>query len=94
MSDTPRTESIQSHRLLSLMFPLFARTLERELNAAKADLAQRTAERDEARRVACRNDLDVWMGIYTAKEVAAMRGWDCFTTHTNTPDVPVQNGGE
>jgi hypothetical protein len=35
-------------------------------------------QRNEERREACRNDLDVWMGIYTAKEVAAMRGWNCF----------------
>jgi len=48
------------------------------IDRLRAELAQRTAERDEARREACRNDLDVCMGVYTAKEVAADRGWNCI----------------
>jgi hypothetical protein len=65
----------------------FARELEREL-------AQRTAERDEARREICWLRADLRVNPTCKRQVAAERGWDCFTTHTNTPDVPVQNGGE
>ena len=49
MSDTPRTD--RSARLRGSLFFVevaVSESLERELNAAKADLAQRTAERDEA----------------------------------------------
>ena len=35
-------------------------------------------QRDEARREACRDELHVRIGIYTAKEVASRRGWNCF----------------
>ena len=52
---------MQGHRLVAHVPVLFARTLERELNAAnaenahlRADLAQRTAERDEAQKDAQR----------------------------------------
>jgi hypothetical protein len=78
----------------------FARELEREL-------AQRTAERDEARRDCCafegilrfnnahpKGIISQEATLRLANEIAAERAWDCFTTHTNTPDVPVQNGGE
>jgi hypothetical protein len=60
------------------MFPLFARTLERELNAAKADLAQRTAERDDARTLFCMNHPLVVSGDNEARDVARRHGWDCF----------------
>ena len=62
----------------------------------RAELSQRTAERDEARRevsngVALRN----WRLPFdlTRRKYAAERGWDCFTAHANTTDVPVQDGG-
>jgi hypothetical protein len=61
------------------MFPLFARTLER-------DLAQRTAERDEARREVCvsvaellyHDQPDEMTSAFRARKIAAERGWDCF----------------
>jgi hypothetical protein len=61
----------------------FARELERELAAAKA-------ERDEARREAC----FAYGPMVEALAAAKRRGWDCFAPHANTTDVPVQNGGE
>jgi hypothetical protein len=68
-----------------------ARTLERELAAvwrersefakridkADADFAQRTAERDEARREACFARCNPWIPEHHLT-VAAERGWDCF----------------
>jgi hypothetical protein len=79
MSDTPRTDkSVRMRAFKAAFLPPeaivtadFARELEREL--AKAN-----AERDEARREACCDALYVRAGIYTAKEAAARRGWDCF----------------
>jgi hypothetical protein len=41
----------------------------------RADLAQRTAERDEARRDWC---YAVAIGHERAEERARLRGWDCF----------------
>jgi len=88
MSDTPRTDyektllPLTSGEWLSVHF---ARELERELNAAKAELAQRTAERDEARRYACRDELYVRVGVYTAKELADRRGWNCFDAKEGQP---------
>jgi hypothetical protein len=83
----------------------FASELERELNAAKADLAQRTAERDEARRIACLSEaryMNFARGFYPrdddearARNIAVRSGWNCFDApHTNATDVPVRNGGE
>ena len=46
MSDTPRTDALVDADGLRQL--IVARELERELNAAKAELAQRTADRDEA----------------------------------------------
>ena len=89
-SDTPRTESMQGNRFVAHVPVLFARTLERELNAAKADLAQRTAERDEARRSACTfkaRYMDSRIGFSPmtddeanteARKIAARMRWDCF----------------
>ncbi len=55
MSDTPRTDAMHGHPRIAHVPVHFAHELERELNAAKADLSQRTAEvakanaeRDEA----------------------------------------------
>jgi hypothetical protein len=69
------------------------------------DLAQRTAERDEARRSACMvkarylesidgfpRPTDDEIGI-KARAIARGMGWNCFAPHANTTDVPVQNGG-
>ena len=68
----------------------------KEVYDLRADLAQRTAERDEARREVC--ELLAQISQTTSRptqplNIANWRAWDCFTTHTNTPDVPVQNGG-
>ena len=57
-------------------------------------LAALLAERDEARREICWLRADLRVNPTCKRQVAAERAWDCFTTHTNTPDVPVQNGGE
>ncbi len=78
-----------------------------EIKNLRADLAQRTAERDEARRDCCafegilrfnnahpKGIISQEATLRLANEIAVERAWDCFTTHTNTPDVPVQNGGE
>ena len=75
----------------------------RRYNALTALLA----ERDEARRDCCafegilrfnnahpKGIISQEATLRLANEIAVERGWDCFTTHTNTPDVPVQNGGE
>jgi hypothetical protein len=65
--------------------------MQQEINRLRAELAQRTAERDEARRDACyfqaeyehRCARPAYMSI--AKDVtqdamrfASLRGWDCF----------------
>jgi hypothetical protein len=56
----------------------FARELERELAAVKADLAQRTAERDRARMLFLDRHPSVISGDMDAPRVARMLGWDCF----------------
>lgn len=53
-----------------------------ELEATIRQLRTVEAERDAARRDACRNHLYVRMGIHTAKEIADRRGWDCFKEGT------------
>jgi isocitrate dehydrogenase kinase/phosphatase len=86
MTDTPRTDAAawQDIESVALVTADFARELEREL-------AQRTAERDEARRDACVSEaryqeerncplnipLEHWIQG-DAKHIAAERGWDCF----------------
>ncbi len=46
-----------------------------EITRLRADLAQRTVERDEARREVCELLARSMKG---PMEVAADRGWDCF----------------
>ena len=73
MSDTPRTD--RSARLRGSLFFVevaVSESLERELNAAKAELAQRTAERDEARRIACSAYAEF------KRDLATERNWDCW----------------
>ena len=71
MSDTPRTDakehyySAEGLRSAPVVFADFARELEREL-------AQRTAERDEARRIACSAYAE-WR-----RDLATERNWDCW----------------
>jgi hypothetical protein len=76
-----------------------------EITRLRAELAQRTAERDEARRMCCvaLMGTGVWRqprmnlpgGSWTPQLIAKEHGWDCFDApHANTTDVPVQNGGE
>jgi beta-glucosidase-like glycosyl hydrolase len=43
-----------------------------------AELAQRTAERDEARREVCELRADLRSTRTSPKEIAEDRGWDCF----------------
>jgi hypothetical protein len=81
MSGTPRTDAAawREHQQ-SVVDADFARELERELNAAKAELAQRTAERDKTRRLYCiemsRQSSDPKR--FTPERSAKERGWDCF----------------
>ena len=75
MSETPRTndECKRRARLRVSAWNVsadFARELEREL-------AQRTAERDEARREICES-ISAYAPSMSAKQIAAERGWDCF----------------
>jgi hypothetical protein len=61
----------------------FARELERELAAAKAEVAKANAERDAARRELCRykyrSIMDECPDALTAPQIIAEnRGWDCF----------------
>jgi len=64
--------------------------VERGVMRLRADLARVTAERDEARREVCY----AYGPMAEALAAARRRGWDCFDApHTNTPDVPVQDGG-
>jgi hypothetical protein len=90
MSDTPRTDAAAFHTstnggllTASVVTVDVAIKLERELNAANAALAQRTAERDEARRelchYKCRSIMDECPDAITAPQlIARNRGWDCF----------------
>jgi len=57
-----------------------------EIERLRADLAQRTAERDEARRISCASSAelryidqpdDMTLDFH-ARRIAAERGWDCF----------------
>jgi hypothetical protein len=92
MSDTPRTDakehyySAEGLRSAPVVFADFARELEREL-------AQRTAERDEARRDLCVSEaidrlheanpnapISYGESRRIAREIAVERGWDCFDT--------------
>ncbi len=83
MSDTPRTND-ECRRRAQLRVSAwnvsadFARELERELAAVKADLAQRTAERDRARMLFLDRHPSVISGDMDAPRVARMLGWDCF----------------
>jgi hypothetical protein len=80
MSETPRTDaaSWREHQQ-SVVDADFARQLEREL-------AQRTAERDEARRWLCRKTVYAERKPHDSVDSteakvlleAQMRGWDCF----------------
>jgi hypothetical protein len=106
MSDTPRTH--KASRLRGSLFfveTVVSESLERELNAANADLAQRTAERDEARREYCVSQAIVLLHEANPnalisygecrrieREIAADRGWNCFDAPHAT-DGRVQNGG-
>jgi hypothetical protein len=54
-----------------------------QIDRLRADLAQRTAERDEARRELChykyRSIMDECPDAITAPQlIARNRGWDCF----------------
>lgn len=93
MSDTPRTDAAKNRRGIegdAWIRADFARELERELAQRTADLAQRTAERDEARREACVSEaerraeanpnapISYGESRLIAREIAFERGWDCF----------------
>jgi hypothetical protein len=95
MSDTPRTDQRAFKAAFlppeAIVTADFARELERELAAAKAEVAKATSDRDEARREACvsearyREERDYPLDIpreewiqRAARSIAAERGWDCF----------------
>jgi cell division protein FtsL len=50
--------------------------LQQEIDRLRADLAQRTAERDEARKEVC--NLSGGFDVKQSRRVADARGWDCF----------------
>jgi hypothetical protein len=61
--------------------------MSQEITRLRADLAQRTAERDEARREICEREArENWIVgespdgvvINTPEREARLRGWDCF----------------
>jgi hypothetical protein len=54
-----------------VVFAVFARQLERELDAMEK-------QRDEARREVCELRADLRVKPTFKREVAAERGWDCF----------------
>jgi hypothetical protein len=71
--------------------PEFIEEFAAAIRALLADLAQRTAERDEARRALCMSDaidrlhdahpnepISRCASIRIANEIAVDRGWDCF----------------
>jgi len=61
--------------------------------ALKAEVAQRTAERDEARRELCLLRAPSTQ-LSDIAAYAIRRNWDCCDApHANTTDVGVQNGG-
>jgi hypothetical protein len=49
-----------------------------EITRLRADLAQRTAERDAARREVCELRADLRSTRTSPEEIAEDRGWDCF----------------
>jgi len=51
--------------------------MSQEITRLRADLAQRTAERDEARREVCLARSNPWIPEHHLT-VAIERGWDCF----------------
>jgi hypothetical protein len=91
MSDTPRTDAVTEHyysagglRSAAVVRADFARQLER-------DLAQRTAERDEARRDLCVSEaidrlqeanpnalISYSESRRVSREIATERGWNCY----------------
>ncbi len=87
MSDTPRTDQRAFKAAFlppeAIVTADFARELERELAAAKAEVAKANAERDAARRELCRykyrSIMDECPDALTAPQIIAEnRGWDCF----------------
>ncbi len=52
--------------------------LQQEIDRLRAELAQRTAERDEARREACALRVLCTATSQNCEQIAAERGWDCF----------------
>jgi hypothetical protein len=82
MSDTPRTDQRAFKAAFlppeAIVTADFARELERELAAAKAEVAKANAERDRARMLFLDNHPSVISGDMDAPRVAGMLGWDCF----------------
>jgi hypothetical protein len=54
------------------------RRIDFKIGTAVAELAQRTAERDEARREACALRVLCTTTSKNCEQIAAERGWDCF----------------
>lgn len=89
-SDTPRTDQQREMATGMNYMTDFARELERELAAAKAELVRKADElnaaikqRDEARRTLCeewaKDGLPFdWKGRRDAMGMADLLKWDCF----------------
>jgi hypothetical protein len=82
MTETPRTDQRAFKAAFlppeAIVTADFARELERELAAAKAEVAKANAERDRARMLFLDNHPSVISGDMDAPRVAGMLGWDCF----------------
>ena len=84
MSDTPRTDQRAFKAAFltteAIVTADFARELERELAAAKAEVAKSNAERDAARRMYCveMSRQSSEPKKFTPEWGARLFGWDCF----------------
>ena len=59
--------------------------MQQEITRLRAELAQRTAERDEARREVCELRADLRVNPTFKRQVAAERGWHCFDAKEAKP---------
>jgi uncharacterized protein with von Willebrand factor type A (vWA) domain len=92
MTETPRTDQRAFKAAFlppeAIVTADFARELERELAAAKAEVAKANAERDEARRMYCEaryreERADLRSTPTSPHVIADERGWDCFEKEAN-----------
>lgn len=95
MSDNTLTRENQFYAEIAALRSELA-NVTKGFKAKVAELEQRTAERDAARRMYCveMSRQSSEPKKFTPEWGARLFGWDCFAPHANATDVPVQNGGE